>query len=149
VRAFHFASRRSMPADSNWFLITVWGFLLFVFGLALKHHKNGRKEVWLAPVTTFDWFNRDSKKAGKLPTPVTARRARSQSQSKTPYTPAPKRHVSEKRSHAPPPRPARSRSQSRQPQPQMAYNPERRPQRNRSTDRYRPDYYRRDASPRR
>ena len=151
-----------MSLGLNWCPFTVLGFLLFLFGLALKHHTNGRKDVWLSPVTTYDWFNRDSKKAGKLPTPVTARRSRSQS--KTPYTQAPKRHVSERRTYAPAPAPAptpatvRRPSQNRQPQnrqpqnrqPQMAYIPQQqRPQRTRSTDRYRPDYYRRDASPRR
>jgi len=144
------AQYRVLEAFSLFNAILILGLLLFLFGLALKHHNSGHKEVWLSPVTTFDWFNRGSKKAGKLPAPVTARHVRSQSQSKTPYTPAPTRRVSEKRAyaHAPPPaRPSRSHSQSRQPQ--TAYIPERRPQRNHSTDRYRPDYYRRDVSPRR
>ncbi|KAI0003081.1 hypothetical protein BJV74DRAFT_815394 [Russula compacta] len=117
--------------------VLLWGFLLLLLGLALKHHRNGHKHVWLSPVPTFDWFSRDSKKAGKLPVPVTARRARSQSRPPAP----PARHVSEKRTHAS--RPSRTR------QPQTAYISEHRQPRTRSTDRRRPDYYRRDASPRR
>jgi hypothetical protein len=130
-----------LEAFSLFNAILIWGFLLLLLGLALKHHRNGHKDAWLSPVTAFDWFNRGSKKAGKLPEPVTARRSRSQSKA-APLTHAPKRHVSEKRSHAH--RPSQSR------QPQMAYIPQQqRPHRNRSTDRYKPDYYRRDASPRR
>jgi len=145
------AQYRVLEAFSLFNAILILGFLLFLFGLALKHHTNGRKDVWLSPVTTYDWFNRDSKKAGKLPAPVTARRSRSQS--KTPYTQAPKRHVSERRTHAPAPAtptPTYARRPSQTRQPQMAYVPrQQRPQRTRSADRYKPDYYRRDASPRR
>ncbi len=138
---FHFTTRGPCALTPIGVRFTVWGFLLLLFGLALKHHRNGHKDAWLSPVTTLDLFNRGSKKAGKLPEPVTARRSRSQSKA-APLTHAPKRHVSEKRSHAP--RPSQSR------QPQMAYIPQQqRPHRNRSTDRYKPDYYRRDASPRR
>lgn len=128
-------------------LITVWAFLLLLFGLALKHHKNGHKDIWFSPVTTFDWFGRgsSSKKAGKLPAPVTSRPSRSRSRSKPPAVVAaapPRRHASER--HTRTPRPPHGR------QPQMAYIPtEQRPSRTRTTDRYRPDYYRRDASPRR
>jgi len=112
---------------------------LLLLGLAFKYHTKGNKDVWLSPVTTFDWFGRGSKKAGKLPAPVTARRSRSQS--KPSAAVAPKRQVSEKQTRAP--RPSQGR------QPQMAYIPEQRPARTRTTDRYKPDYYRRDVSPRR
>jgi hypothetical protein len=66
-----------------------------------------------------DGSGHDSKKASKLPAPVTARRTNSQSKLQyLQYIPTPKRHVSEKRlyTHRP--------SQSWQPQPQMAYIPE-------------------------
>lgn len=133
------AQYRVLEAFSLFNAILIWGFLLLLFGLALKHHTNGHKDIRLSPVTTFDWFARGAKKAGKLPAPVTARRSRSQS--KPTAAAAPKRQVSEK--HTRVPRPSQGR------QPQTAYIPEQRPARTRSTDRYRPDYYRRDVSPRR
>jgi len=134
------AQYRVLEALSLFNAILLLGFLLFLFALAVKHHSNGHKEVWLSPVTTFDWFNRGSGKADKLPTPVTAHRSRSQSRPQA--AAAPRRHASEKRTYTH--RPSQSR------QPQMAYVPEQRRQpRTRSTDRYRPDYYRRDVSPRR
>ncbi|KAI0307329.1 hypothetical protein B0F90DRAFT_1687420 [Multifurca ochricompacta] len=134
------AQYRVLEAFSLFNAILIWGFLLLLFGLAIKHYTNGHKDIWLSPVTTFDWFSRGSEKAGKLPAPVTARRSRSQS--KPSGASAPKRQVSEKRTHAP--RPSQNR------QPQMAYIPEQqRLARTRTTDRYKPDYYRRDVSPRR
>jgi hypothetical protein len=143
---FPFTMHDRVPCPLT-YLATVLGFLLLLFGLAVKHHMNGQKDVWLSPVTTFDWFGRDSKKANKLPTPVTAYRPRTQPKPAPPPAPQPppKRQVSERRTYAP--RPAQGA------QPQMAYAPERRPSRPRpharTTDRYRPDYYRRDVSPRR
>ncbi|KAI0254385.1 hypothetical protein BJV78DRAFT_1274206 [Lactifluus subvellereus] len=140
------AQYRVLEAFSLFNAILILGFLLLLFGLAVKHHMNGRRDVWFSPVTTFDWFGRDSKKASKLPAPVTAYRPRTQSKPMTPPAPQPppKRQVSDRRTYAP--RPARTQSR----QPQMAYVPERRPSRPRPTDRrHRPDYYRRDASPRR
>ncbi|KAI9448206.1 hypothetical protein H4582DRAFT_2068736 [Lactarius indigo] len=134
------AQYRVLEAFSLFNAILIWGFLLLLFGLALKHHTNGHKDIWFSPVTTFDWFGRgSSKKAGKLPAPVTS--GRSRSQSKPSAAAAPKRQVSEK--HTRMPRPSQGR------QPQMAYISEQRPARTRSTDRYKPDYYRRDVSPRR
>ncbi|KAI0303236.1 hypothetical protein BC826DRAFT_984183 [Russula brevipes] len=137
------AQYRVLEVFSLFNAILILGLLLLLLFLALKNHTKGRKEVWLSPVTTFDWFNRGSKKSGKLPAPVTARRGRSQSKSRpqAQAAPAPRRHMSERRTYAS--RPSQSR------QPQTAYIPERRAPRTRSTDRYRPDYYRRDASPRR
>jgi len=140
------AQYRVLEAFSLFNAILIWGFLLLLFGLALKHHTNGHKDIWFSPVTTFDWFNRGSKKAGKLPEPVTARRSRSQSkpsaaQPKPSMAAAPKRQVSDRQTRMP--RPSQGR------QPQMAYIPDQRPSRTRSNDRYRPDYYRRDVSPRR
>jgi hypothetical protein len=141
------AQYRVLEAFSLFNAILIWGFLLLLFGLALKHHKNGHKDIWFSPVTTFDWFGRgsSSKKAGKLPVPVTSRPSRSRSRSRPPAAVAaapPRRQVSDR--HTRTPRPPQGR------QPQMAYIPaEQRPTRTRTTDRYRPDYYRRDASPRR
>ncbi|KAF8268230.1 hypothetical protein EI94DRAFT_1771613 [Lactarius quietus] len=139
------AQYRVLEAFSLFNAILIWGFFLLLLGLALKHHKNGHKGIWFSPVTTFDWLGRGSKKAGKLPVPVTTRRSRSQSRSQSKPSAAatpPKRHASERHTRAP--RPPQSR------QPQMAYIPaQQRPARTRTTDRYRPDYYRRDVSPRR
>ncbi|KAI0269152.1 hypothetical protein BC834DRAFT_865023 [Gloeopeniophorella convolvens] len=139
------AQYRVLEAFSLFNAILVWGFLLLLFGLAMKHYTNGHKDVWLSPVTTFDWFGHGSKKASKLPAPVTARRTRSQSKPAAAAASAPKRQTSEKRTapQAPPRRPSQSR------QPQTAYIPEQRTGRTRATDRYKPDYYRRDVSPRR
>jgi hypothetical protein len=134
-----FATRGPRLLTLTWCLATVLAFLLLLFSFAIRRHAKGQKDVWFSPVNALDWSSHDSKKASKLPAPVTARRTRSQS--KPPAPAAPRRHVSEKRTHAP--RPSQSR------QPQMAYIPDRREPRSRTTDRYRPDYYRRDASPRR
>jgi len=141
------AQYRVLEAFSLFNAILIWAFLLLLFGLALKHHKNGHQDIWFLPVTTFDWFGRGSKKAGKLPAPVTSRRSRSRSKSRSQSNPSaaaapPRRQVSDRHTRAP--RPPQGR------QPQMAYIPaEQRPSRTRTTDRYRPDYYRRDVSPRR
>jgi len=137
------AQYRVLEAFSLINAILILGFLLLLLILALRHHTKGDKDVWYSPVNALDGSGHDLKKATKLPPPVTARRAHSQS--KQQYTPTPKRHVSEKRTYTHRP------SQTRQPQPQTAYIPERRAHRSRSrpTERYRPDYYARDASPRR
>jgi len=134
------AQYRVLEAFSIISAILLLGFLLFLFSFAMRHHSKGQKDVWFSPISALDWSSPDTKKASNLPTPVTARRSRSQS--RPPATAAPRRHVSEKRTQAP-----RRPSQSRQPQ--MAYMPDRREPRPRTSDRYRPDYYRRDASPRR
>ncbi|KAI9512179.1 hypothetical protein F5148DRAFT_1164561 [Russula earlei] len=141
------AQYRVLEAFSLFNAILLLGFLLLLFGLAVKHHSKGHKHVWLSPVTTFDWFHRGSNKDSKLPAPVTAHRSRSQS--KPQVAPAPRRHASEKRTQTPQAPHARRPSYTYSRQPQTAYIPERRQPRTRSTDRYRPDYYRRDASPRR
>ncbi|KAF8505600.1 hypothetical protein F5888DRAFT_453160 [Russula emetica] len=117
------AQYRVLEAFSLINAILILGFLLLLFILALGHHRKGYKDIWYSPVNAVDGSGQDSKKASKLPAPVTARR--SHSQSRPQYTPAPKR------------------------QPQTAYIPERRAHRSRPTERYRPDYYARDASPRR
>jgi FtsZ-interacting cell division protein ZipA len=164
VRASHFATLNPRPVNCDLVFVAVLAFLLLLFILALGYHRKGHKDIWYSPVNALDGSSNDSKKAGKLPAPVTARRTHSQSKPQyTQYTSAPKRQVSEKRtyerrpsqSRQPQPQtayiPERRPSQSRQPQPQTAYIPERRAQRSRSrpTERYRPDYYARDASPRR
>ncbi len=141
VRASHFCYSRSTPINCDLVFVAVLGFLLLLLILALRHHTKGHKDVWYSPVNALDGSGHESKKVSNLPPPVTARR--SHSQSKPQYTSAPKRHVSEKRTHTHRP------SQSRQPQPQTAYIPERRTHRTRPTGRYQPDYYARDASPRR
>jgi len=134
------AQYRVLEAFSIISAILLLVLLLLLFSLAIKHHSKGHKEVWFSPANAYDWSGHESKKASNLPAPVTARRSRSQS--KPPATAAaPRRHVSEKRTQ--PRRPSQSR------QPQTAYIPDRREPRSRTTDRYRPDYYRRDASPRR
>ena len=144
VRASHFATRDPCLLTVTWLFVAVLAFLLLLSVLALGHHRKGHKDVWYSPVNALDGSGQDSKKASKLPAPVTARRSHSQSKPQyTQYTPAPKRHASEKRQYTHRP------SQSRQPQPQTAYIPERRAHRSRPTERYRPDYYARDASPRR
>ena len=112
---------------------------MLLFRLALKPHKNGHQDIWFWPVPTFDWFGRGSKKAGKLPAPVTQHRSRSKcrSQSKPSAAAAPPRRQVSVR-HTRGPRPPQGR------QPHMAYiPPKQRPARTRTTDRYRPDYYRR------
>lgn len=145
VRTSHLAFRGPRPLTLAWLLAVVLVFLLLLFIFAIRHHSKGHKDIWFSPVNALDWSNSDSKKkASNLPAPVTARRARSQSRppATAALTAAPRRHVSEKRAPAP-----RRPSQSRQPQ--TAYMPDRREPRSRTTDRYRPDYYHRDASPRR
>jgi hypothetical protein len=136
----------STPVDCDLVFVTVLGFLLLILILALGHHRKGHKDIWYSPVNAVDGSGQDSKKASKLPAPVTARRSHSQSKPQyAQYTPAPKRQVSEKRTYTRRP----SQSRQPQPQPQTAYLPERRTHRSRPTERYRPDYYARDASPRR
>lgn len=172
VRASYVATRDLRPVNCDLVVVAVLGFLLLLFILALGKHRKGHKDIWFSPVNALDGSGQDSKKANKLPAPVTARRTHSQSKplpqpqpEYAQYTPAPKRHVSERRTYER--RPSQSRqpqtqtayiperrpSQSRQPQPQTAYIPERRAHRSgsrsRPTERYRPDYYARDASPRR
>jgi hypothetical protein len=152
VRASHFATLNPRPVNCDLAFVAVLAFLLLLCILALGYHRKGHKDIWYSPVNALDGSSHDSKKASKLPAPVTARRSHSQSKPQpqpqyTQYTPAPKRHVSEKRTYERRP----SQSRQPQPQPQTAYIPERRAQRSRSrpTERYRPDYYARDASPRR
>lgn len=70
------AQYRVLEAFSVFNLILLWGFLLFVLFLALRHQYNGDKEVWFAPVTSYSWFYRypatAEDKEPKLPPPVTA-----------------------------------------------------------------------------
>ncbi|KAI0068863.1 hypothetical protein BV25DRAFT_1791279 [Artomyces pyxidatus] len=140
-----------LEAFSLFNAILVWGFLLLLFGLALRQYMTGHRDVWLSPVTTYDWFNRNPKKS-KLPAPVTARgrSQRSQSRSKPTVQPA----------AAPPAPPKRTRSdREKRPHATTQDNqtyyvqyPERRPSRPpraHTTERQKVDYYRRDASPRR
>jgi len=144
VRASQSSTRDLRTLNCDLVFVAVLGFLLLLFILALGRHRKGDKDIWYSPVNALDGSGHDSKKASKLPPPVTARRTHSQSKPQyTQNASAPKRHVSEKRTYTHRP------SQSRQPQPQTAYIPERRAHRSRPTERYRPDYYARDASPRR
>ena len=120
----------------------VWGFLLLLFGLALRQYLLGNRHVWLTPVTTYNWFGKAAKQSRtqQLPLPVTARTGRSASRSK-PAAPSPPRpHRSEK------PAPVAHASRKNQTYHVSTMRPE---QARHTSDRNKYDYYRRDASPRR
>ncbi|KAI0045294.1 hypothetical protein FA95DRAFT_1561246 [Auriscalpium vulgare] len=153
------AQYRVLEAFSLFNAALVWGFLLLLFGLAMKHYMNGHKEVWQSPVTTYDWFGKGGK-ASKLPAPVTARPSRSRSKSKAAPVPppdAPKRHRSERSDRSGhEKRPAATPVYAVGQDPQTYYvnypssrAPARAHTRERNDRSARPDYYRRDASPRR
>ncbi|KAF8138274.1 hypothetical protein EV363DRAFT_518899 [Boletus edulis] len=66
------AQYRVLEAFSLFNVILVWGFLLFLLGLALKHYYRVNRNVWFIPVTLYPWFGPRSSMS-KLPTPVSAR----------------------------------------------------------------------------
>lgn len=136
------AQYRVLEAFSLFNVALVWGFLLLLFGLALRQYLLGNRHVWLTPVTTYNWFGKAAKqsRAQQLPLPATARTGRSASRSK-PAAPSPPRpHRSEK------PAPVAHASRQNQTYHVSTMRPE---QARHTSDRNKYDYYRRDASPRR
>ncbi|TFY78848.1 hypothetical protein EWM64_g5163 [Hericium alpestre] len=155
------AQYRVLEAFSLFNVVLVLGFLLFLFTLALRQYLMGRKQVWLTPVTTYNWFSPSPKQSKQLPPPVTARgvhRGRSTSKPPTGSPPNVKRSHSEKEKRGGVSRENSSRSNQTyyvsmpaRTQKEPASKPVRAhtTTREKTTDRYKPDYYRRDASPRR
>jgi len=66
------AQYRVLEAFSLFNVILVWGFLLFLLGMALKHYYRVNRNVWFISVTTYPWFGPRSNMS-KLPSPVSAR----------------------------------------------------------------------------
>ncbi|KAH7887730.1 hypothetical protein F5I97DRAFT_1805033 [Phlebopus sp. FC_14] len=66
------AQYRVLEAFSLFNVILVWGFLLFLLGMALKHYYRVNRNVWYSPVTSYPWFGSKSK-SSKLPAPVSSR----------------------------------------------------------------------------
>jgi len=62
---------RVLEVFSLFNLILLMGYLFLLLGLALRRHFKGDRDVWQACVTTTSWFA----PVGKLPSPVTARKA--------------------------------------------------------------------------
>ncbi|KAL4075851.1 hypothetical protein J3A83DRAFT_4223312 [Scleroderma citrinum] len=60
-----------LEAFSLFNVILVWGFLLFLLGMAVKHHYHVNRNVWFISVTSYPWFGSNS--AAKLPAPVVSR----------------------------------------------------------------------------
>ncbi|KAH0839742.1 hypothetical protein J3R83DRAFT_682 [Lanmaoa asiatica] len=50
------AQYRVLEAFSLFNVILVWGFLLFLLGMALKHYYRVNRNVWFIPVTAYPWF---------------------------------------------------------------------------------------------
>lgn len=77
------AQYRVLEAFSLFNVILIWGFLLFLLFLALRHHTRGNRGVWTTPVTAVPWFYSAEyaaqEKEAKLPPPVTAPVDRSRS----------------------------------------------------------------------
>ncbi|KAA1466382.1 hypothetical protein DENSPDRAFT_831198 [Dentipellis sp. KUC8613] len=150
------AQYRVLEAFALFNVALVLGFLFLLFGLAMRHYLMGRKQVWMTPVTSYDWFGKGSKPSSRLPPPVTARVERGRSKSRSAPAPAVpqtmKRQYSEKdkRAGTVTVKPVRDQTYIVD-MPTTARKPSAsRPTRTtRTTERYKPDYYRRDASPRR
>lgn len=53
-------------------LVIVWGFLLFLLGMTLKHYYRVNRNVWYIPVTLYPWFGPRSSMS-KLPAPISTR----------------------------------------------------------------------------
>ncbi|KAI9574870.1 hypothetical protein HD554DRAFT_116363 [Boletus coccyginus] len=66
------AQYRVLEAFSLFNVILVWGFLLFLLGMALKHYYRVNRNVWFIPVTVYPWFGPRSSMS-KLPAPVSTR----------------------------------------------------------------------------
>ncbi|ETW83945.1 hypothetical protein HETIRDRAFT_155254, partial [Heterobasidion irregulare TC 32-1] len=57
------AQYRVLEAFSLFNVALVWGFLLLLFGLALRQYLLGNRHVWLTPVTTYNWFGKAAKQS--------------------------------------------------------------------------------------
>ncbi|KAF8559097.1 hypothetical protein OG21DRAFT_1493490 [Imleria badia] len=66
------AQYRVLEAFSLFNVILVWGFLLFLLGMTLKHYYRVNRNVWFIPVTVYPWFGPRSSMS-KLPAPVNTR----------------------------------------------------------------------------
>jgi hypothetical protein len=66
------AQYRVLEAFSLFNVILVWGFLLFLLGMTLKHYYRVNRNVWFIPVTVYPWFGPRSSMS-KLPAPVSTR----------------------------------------------------------------------------
>ena len=55
----------------------VWGFFLFLLGLALRQHTMGHRSMWYCSVQSYPWFSRGKGKGKRspkgIPQPVTSR----------------------------------------------------------------------------
>ncbi|KAH7929459.1 hypothetical protein BV22DRAFT_1029508 [Leucogyrophana mollusca] len=67
------AQYRVLEAFSLFNVILIWGFLLFLLGMALRHHFRVNRRVWYISVTSYPWFGKGSSSGAKLPAPVSAR----------------------------------------------------------------------------
>lgn len=66
------AQYRVLEAFSLFNVILIWGFLLFLLSMAVKHHYRANRNVWFISVTSYPWFGSNAKSA-KLPAPVVSR----------------------------------------------------------------------------
>lgn len=66
------AQYRVLEAFSLFNVILIWGFLLFLLGMAVKHYYRVNRNVWFISVTSYSWFGPNAKSA-KLPAPVVSR----------------------------------------------------------------------------
>lgn len=66
------AQYRVLEAFSLFNVILIWGFLLFLLGMAVKHYYRVNRNVWFISVTSYPWFGPNTKLA-KLPAPVVSR----------------------------------------------------------------------------
>ncbi|KAF9221978.1 hypothetical protein BS17DRAFT_709776 [Gyrodon lividus] len=66
------AQYRVLEAFSLFNVILLWGFLMFLLGMALKHYYRVNRNVWFISVTSYPWFGPKSG-SSKLPTPVSTR----------------------------------------------------------------------------
>ncbi|KAF8845786.1 hypothetical protein BDN67DRAFT_986894 [Paxillus ammoniavirescens] len=66
------AQYRVLEAFSLFNVILIWGFLLFLLGMALKHYYRVNRNVWFISVTSYPWFGSKSG-SSKLPAPVSTR----------------------------------------------------------------------------
>lgn len=66
------AQYRVLEAFSLFNVILVWGFLLFLLTMAVKHHYRVNRNVWFISVTSYPWFGSNAKSA-TLPAPVVSR----------------------------------------------------------------------------
>lgn len=66
------AQYRVLEAFSLFNVILIWGFLIFLLGMAVKHYYRVNRNVWFISVTSYPWFGSNAKSA-KLPAPVVSR----------------------------------------------------------------------------